>query len=69
MSEAEPLPSSVAGPGADAHFRSLESLYAAAPVNRLFPSRLHIDASGEARIAFDVTPDYFQAAGAVHGAA
>ncbi len=53
--------------GEAAHFRALERLYASAPINRLFPSRLAIPAPGEARISFDVTPDYFHAAGATHG--
>ncbi|MBT2188594.1 PaaI family thioesterase [Sphingobium nicotianae] len=53
--------------GEDAHFRALERLYASAPINRLFPSRLHIPAPGEARIQFDVAPAYFHAAGATHG--
>lgn len=55
--------------GADAHFRALESLYAAAPINRLFDSRLEITAPGEARIAFAVSGDFYHAAGALHGAA
>ena len=53
--------------GEEAHFRALERLYASAPINRLFPSRLSIPAAGEARIAFDVAPAYFHAAGATHG--
>src|SRR5690606_31251059 len=53
--------------GEAAHFRALERLYASAPINRFFPSRLHIASAGEARIAFDVTPAHFHAAGAVHG--
>lgn len=55
--------------GESAHFRALESLYAAAPVNRLFPSRLTIPAPGEAEIRFDIRSDYFHAAGATHGTA
>lgn len=53
--------------GETAHFRALERLYASAPINRLFPSRLHIPAPGEARIEFDAAPAYFHAAGATHG--
>jgi acyl-coenzyme A thioesterase PaaI-like protein len=53
--------------GEAAHFRALERLYAAAPINRLFPSRLSIVTSGHAEIRFDVTPDHFHAAGAAHG--
>jgi uncharacterized protein (TIGR00369 family) len=61
-------PESVPG-GASAHFRALESLYLAAPINRLFASTLQIDGEGEARIRFDVDERHFHAAGAVHGTA
>ena len=53
--------------GADAHFRALESLYRAAPINRLFDSRLEIVDSGRSRIRFEVAEDHFHAAGAAHG--
>jgi len=53
--------------GAAAHFRALESLYAAAPINRLFESRLHIPEPGVARIEFLLDERHFHAAGAVHG--
>ncbi|MGK6354199.1 PaaI family thioesterase [Sphingomonas sp. DT-207] len=53
--------------GAEAHFRALESLYAAAPINQLFESRLEIPESGVARICFQIDPRYFHAAGAAHG--
>lgn len=53
--------------GEAAHFRALERLYASAPINRLFPSRLRIPEAGSARIEFDVEPSHFHAAGAVHG--
>ena len=53
--------------GEQAHFRALESLYASAPLNLLFPSRLEIPAAGEARIHFDVDERVHHAAGAVHG--
>ncbi len=56
-------------PGEAAHFRALEALYAAAPINRLFPSRLTIASSGAAQIDFTVSDGYFHAAGAVHGSA
>ncbi len=55
------------GAGATAHFRALESLYAAAPINRLFESRLTIVEPGVARIEFDLDERHFHAAGAVHG--
>lgn len=53
--------------GAQVHFRALESLYAAAPINRLFASRLEIPEEGVARITFDVDERLHHAAGAAHG--
>jgi len=53
--------------GAAAHYRALESLYAAAPINRLFESRLEIVSAGVARIHFTLDERHFHAAGAVHG--
>ena len=53
--------------GAEAHYRALESLYAAAPINALFPSRLEIPREGEARIHFTIEPSHYHAAGAAHG--
>ena len=61
------VPSDAADAGEMAHFRALESLYAAAPINTLFSSRLTIPASGESRIDFQVTPENYHAAGAAHG--
>ena len=55
------------GVGADAHYRALESLYAAAPINRFFDSRLEIRGGGEARIHFTVDERHFHAGGAAHG--
>jgi uncharacterized protein (TIGR00369 family) len=53
--------------GADAHFRALESLYAEAPINRIFRSRLDIVEEGLARIHFDIDESMYHAAGAAHG--
>ena len=53
--------------GAELHYRALERLYASAPVNELFASRLEIVAEGHSRITFDVTQAVFHAAGAAHG--
>jgi uncharacterized protein (TIGR00369 family) len=53
--------------GAEAHFRALESLYDAAPINRIFRSRLEIPHEGVARIRFDIDETVFHAAGAAHG--
>ena len=53
--------------GESAHFRALEALYAAAPINRLFDSVLEIPSGGIARIRFTIDARYFHAAGAAHG--
>lgn len=60
-------PPEVATSGAGLHWRALESLYASAPVNRLFQSELAITGEGQARIVFDVNETCFHAAGAAHG--
>ena len=62
-----PPDAAVAETGAEAHFRALESLYAEAPINGLFRSRLEIVEEGFARIRFDVSEEHFHAAGAAHG--
>ena len=53
--------------GAEAHYRALESLYAAAPINGMFRSKLEITGEGQARIRFDIEPGHYHAAGAAHG--
>lgn len=53
--------------GESAHFRALERLYASAPINQLFPSRLSIVEAGASEILFDVDAAHFHAAGAAHG--
>jgi uncharacterized protein (TIGR00369 family) len=53
--------------GAELHFRALEALYASAPVNALFESRLRIEGGGRARIEFAVDERVHHAAGAAHG--
>ncbi len=53
--------------GAQLHWRALESLYASAPINRLFRSELAITGEGLSRITFDVDQSWFHAAGAAHG--
>ena len=60
-------PPEVAPSGATVHWRALESLYASAPVNRLFDSELIVTGEGAARIAFQVEESCFHAAGAAHG--
>ena len=53
--------------GESAHFRALEQLYAQAPINRVFESRLEIVRAGVARIHFVLDERHFHAAGAAHG--
>ncbi|HWL46558.1 MAG TPA: PaaI family thioesterase [Sphingomonadaceae bacterium] len=53
--------------GAEAHYRALESLYRAAPINGLFPSRLEIVEAGVSRIRYTMDADVHHAAGAAHG--
>jgi len=53
--------------GIERHLRGLERLYAAAPINQQFRSRLILPAAGRSEIRFAVTPDMFHAAGAAHG--
>ncbi|PCD04515.1 thioesterase [Sphingomonas spermidinifaciens] len=61
------MPPERGGGGEAAHFRALESLYAAAPINRLFDSALEIAEAGVARIRFMLDARYFHAGGAAHG--
>ncbi len=61
-----------AAPSADAsgaalHFLALEALYASAPVNALFESRLTIVGEGRSRIDFTVDERVHHAAHAAHG--
>ena len=60
-------PPDTGGDGAEFHYRALEGLYASAPVNSLFVSRLTIPGEGRSRVEFTVTPETFHAAGAAHG--
>ena len=53
--------------GAALHFAALEALYASAPVNALFESRLTIVGEGCSRIAFAVDERFHHAAQAAHG--
>jgi uncharacterized protein (TIGR00369 family) len=53
--------------GAALHFAALESLYASAPVNALFDSRLTITGEGRSRIEFTVDERFHHAAHAAHG--
>ena len=53
--------------GAALHWRALEGLYASAPVNALFRSKLEIVGEGRSRIVFSVDETCHHAAGAAHG--
>ncbi len=53
--------------GEQAHYRALESLYAVAPINRLFDSSLEIPERGLSRIRFTLDHRFYHAAGAAHG--
>ena len=53
--------------GAAVHYPALEALYATAPVNALFESRLEILGEGHARIRFKVDESVHHAANAAHG--
>nr|CAP47459.1 putative integron gene cassette protein [uncultured bacterium] len=48
------------------HFRRLENMYRAAPINRIFEPKLEVT-DGAAVLTMDVKPDFFHAANALHG--
>ena len=50
----------------DEHYRKLERMYLAAPINNFYQPRVSISA-GQAEIQMEVKPEYFHAAGALHG--
>ena len=56
-----------AATGAEAHLRALEALYASAPINRFFDSRITLPEAGRSEIRFTVGEESFHAAGAAHG--
>ncbi len=49
------------------HYRKLERMYHAAPVNALYRPRLVVS-EGRAELTIPVRPEFYHAAGAVHGA-
>ena len=72
MTQPDPAATGLDGPdqeasGEAAHFRALERLYASAPINRLFPSTLHVMEAGVSAIEFEANDAHFHAAGAAHG--
>ena len=66
-STATPPEADAAPSGAELHWRSLEGLYASAPINALFSSRIAIPGEGMSRIEFDIEESCYHAAGAAHG--
>src|SRR3954464_15177452 len=48
------------------HYRKLEQMYLAAPINAFYLPSIWIS-HGEAEIAIDLKPEFFHAANAVHG--
>ena len=61
------MPGAIDPDGAAVHYRALEALYASAPVNALFSSRLEIVGEGRSRIRFAVDERFHHAAAAAHG--
>lgn len=61
------MPPEPAQAGAALHWRALEGLYASAPINRLFESKLTIENEGRSSIVFSVEERHYHAAGAAHG--
>ena len=51
---------------ADDHYRKLERAYHAAPINEYYRPRLTV-CEGRAELVIPVRPEFFHAAGAVHG--
>lgn len=48
------------------HFRKLERMYAAAPINRYYMPELRVS-QAKAELTIPIKPDFFHAGGAVHG--
>ncbi len=52
---------------ANEHYRKLENMYLAAPINKMFVPKINIE-RGTTEISIQIQPEYFHSAGAVHGA-
>ena len=48
------------------HYRKLENMYVSGPVNDYYAPKLQVS-KGVAEVTIQVRPDFFHAAGAVHG--
>ena len=62
-----PRPDDTPPGGIAAHLRGLETLYASAPVNGWFDTRLELPEEGVSRLHFTIEERHFHAAGAAHG--
>lgn len=49
------------------HYRKLERMYHAAPINEYFRPRLTITGEGTAEVEIPIRPEFFHAANAAHG--
>ncbi len=67
MSSTATPPDGIEVGGAALHWQALERLYASAPINSLFESKIAIEAEGRAQIRFTVDARMHHAAGAAHG--
>ena len=50
----------------EAHYRKLERMYDTALINRFYAPVLHVS-EGSAEVTIPIKPDFFHAAGAIHG--
>ena len=48
------------------HYRQLENMYMAAPINQIYPPEIEIE-KGQSTISVDMVEQYYHSAGAVHG--
>ncbi len=54
------------GHGREGHYRSLEKMYAQAPINQYYAPRMKVE-HGKAEVVIPIEPKFFHAAGAAHG--
>jgi len=60
------MPDSAAKPARTEHYRKLEQMYLAAPINAFYSPEIWVS-HGEAEVTIAVRPEFFHAADAVHG--
>jgi len=54
------------GHGREGHYRSLEKMYAQAPINEYYAPKMKVS-HGSAEVVIPIEPKFFHAAGATHG--